>query len=388
MATLGHERVMKVCEKEWLQQQLLGWFRGAGRSLPWRTTYDPYHVWISEVMLQQTQMERGVAYFCRWIERFPDIEAVAVADQQEILKYWEGLGYYSRARNLHKTAQLLLENHGGIVPCEPEILRTLPGVGPYTAAAIASIACNLDIAVVDANVVRVYARLFDIEEPLKTGAGRKRLEGIARGMLPAGKARLYNQALMDFGALVCLPKSPRCDRCPVARSCRALAAGTVGQRPLPTRASAAIQVEMATGILGDGCGRLFIQQRLADDVWGGLWEFPGGRLKAGETPEEAVVREFREETGFAVQVCRAITTVRHSYTRYRVTLHCFGCRLVTGKTTPRLTAAQDYRWLPPQELHRHGFPAGHRKILEYLNESCPDLLDDPCAGGRRGNQEG
>ncbi len=225
--------------------------------------------------------------------------------------------------------------------------------------------------------MRVYARLFDIGTPLKTATTKKHMERLAKSLLPVGKARLFNQALMDFGGLVCLPRSPRCHACVLAERCRALQNDTVAIRPIPSRPATTIEVKMATGILAEG-GRLFIQQRMPDDVWGGLWEFPGGRLKSGETPEDAVVREYFEETGFRVRVCGSITTVIHSYTRYRVTLHCFGCQLLNGQTTPRLAAAQAYRWLAPDDLRQYGFPAGHRKILEFIAASCPELLYDPC----------
>lgn len=365
-----------------LQQLLLEWFRTADRRLPWRGSYDPYHVWLSEIMLQQTQMERGVLYFNRWLKRFPDIAAVAEAEEREILKYWEGLGYYARARNLHATAKILHERYGGIVPCDPRRLLELPGIGPYTAAAISSIACNVDIPVVDANVLRLYARLFDIDSPLKTGKTRKEIEALARKMLPAGQARIFNQALMDFGGLVCLPRSPTCSGCVLHHHCLSFQRGTVMYRPVVENGKETILIEMATGIL-ELEGKLFIQQRNTDDIWGGLWEFPGGRLEQDELPEDAVVREYLEETGFRVAVCRKITTVTHFYTRYKVILHCFACRLTGAgrRHKPQLTAARDYRWVLPEEIDQYAFPAGHRKLLEYIASVSPELLGDPCREG-------
>jgi len=361
-----------------IRRRLLAWFRRAQRDLPWRRAYDPYHVWISEIMLQQTQMERGVAYFQRWIARFPDLAAVAAATEQEILKYWEGLGYYARARNLHRAARLLMDRHDGQIPCDYMILQSLPGVGPYTAAAIASIACGQDIPVVDANVARILARLYDLEEPVKSGSCRRRIDTLAADLLVPGKARAFNQALMDFGGLICTPKNPDCDHCPLAEVCRARLRGTVADRPVPAGRRETVRIEMATAVLAHE-GRVFIQQRLADDIWGGLWEFPGGRMKAGERPEEAVIREYREETGFEVEICRRLTTVTHFYTRYKVVLHCFACRLVGSDTVARLEAAQDCRWVTADELSAHGFPAGHRKLLDHLAVVRPDFFLDPCA---------
>ena len=362
---------------EIIRRRLLAWFRRTQRDLPWRRTYDPYHVWISEIMLQQTQMDRGVAYFQRWISRFPDLAAVAAATEQEILKYWEGLGYYARARNLHRAARLLMDRFDGQIPCDYSMLQSLPGIGPYTAAAIASIACGQDIPVVDANVARILARLYDLEQPVKTGSCRQQIDALAAALLPPGKARIFNQALMDLGGLICTPKNPDCRQCPLTEVCRARLRGTVADRPVPAQRREIILITKATAILSHE-GRVFIQQRLADDIWGGLWEFPGGRLEDGESPEEAVVREYREETGFEVEICRRITTVTHFYTRYKVVLHCFACRLVGSNTEARLTAAQDCRWVTAGELADFGFPAGHRKLLDHLAVVRPDFFLDPC----------
>ena len=355
-----------------IARPLLLWFRRWARDLPWRKTYDPYHVWISEVILQQTQMDRGVVYFHRWIDRFPTVQAVAAADLQEILKYWEGLGYYARARNLHKTAQVIVREFAGHVPSSYQQLLTLPGVGPYTAAAIASVAGNEDVAVVDANVMRVYARLFNIDMPVKERQTQKSIAAMARELLPLGQARLYNQALMDLGGLVCLPKNSRCHICPLAHLCMAHRAGTVAKRPVVGPKKKIISVTKVAGIIRSG-EQIFIQQRQADAVWGGLWEFPGGVVQNGATEKE-VVRWIMAETGFTVQVIMPVTTVVHQYTHYRITLHCFLCRLLGGNHKPALLSAVDYRWICPDELARYAFPAGPRKILEYMQTAAPGLF--------------
>ena len=362
---------------EWagtIRDALSAWFEATARELPWRSTYAPYHVWLSEIMLQQTQMERGVRYFLRWIERFPDISAVAAANEREILKYWEGLGYYARARNLHKAAQIVVEEHGGRLPLDPNLLVRLPGIGPYTAAAIASIAGNVTIPVVDANVARVYARIFDIDRSVKTGEGRRVVEVLAKNMLPAGGARVYNQAVMEFGGMICLPRNPRCPACPLSGHCLARKRGTVDIRPLPEKRKGSIRIEMVTGLLLNG-DRFFIQQREFDDIWGGLWEFPGGRLEEGEGPAEAVSREFFEETRFLVDVGEKIATVQHGYMHYRVILHGYFCTMKSGTTTlePVLSAARDYRWVTFDELSQYGFPAGHRKVLEILRRRTREI---------------
>lgn len=361
-----------VVENNALVEPLLLWFRRTARDLPWRRTYDPYHVWISEIMLQQTQMDRGVVYFQRWIDRFPSVLAVAEADQQEILKYWEGLGYYARARNLHKAAKVIADELNGQVPCDYQKLLTLPGIGPYTAAAIASVAGNQDVAVVDANVTRVYARLFDIDMPVKESLTQKRIAVMAQDLLPLGKARLYNQALMDLGGLVCLPKNPRCEVCPVASLCKARQAGTTAQRPMIGPGKKIITVQKVAGIIR--CGpRIFIQQRSPEAVWGGLWEFPGGELQGG-APELEVVRHILVETGLAVRVIMPVTTVVHHYTRYKIVLHSFLCELFGQNTQAILRQAVDSRWIVPAELGQYAFPAGPRKILEHLITISPSLL--------------
>lgn len=355
-------------------QSLLLWFRQTGRDLPWRKTYDPYHVWISEIMLQQTQMDRGVIYFKRWIQRFPDVGAVARADLQEILKYWEGLGYYARARNLHRAAKLISSELAGQVPCDYQQLLTLPGIGPYTAAAIASVAGNQDVAVVDANVTRVYTRLFDIAQPVKEVPTKTRLAELARDLLPSGQARLYNQALMDLGGLVCLPKNPRCPMCPLVPFCKARQERTVGERPVLGKPDKTIAVEKVAAIIRHEKG-IFIQQRPMAAVWGGLWEFPGGEVEGGGGETE-VVRQVLRETGLVVRVVRPLVTVEHSYTRYRITLHSYLCDLVENSGEPALRSAVAWRWVAMDELRRYAFPAGPRKILEYVNNLSLDIFTD------------
>ncbi|MBU1565157.1 MAG: A/G-specific adenine glycosylase [Proteobacteria bacterium] len=363
------EEELSTVAKSDIVQPLLLWFLRTARDLPWRRTYDPYHVWISEIMLQQTQMDRGVVYFKRWIDRFPSVRAVAEADQQEILKYWEGLGYYARARNLHKAAKVIAGELGDQVPCDYKQLLTLPGVGPYTAAAIASVAGNHDVAVIDANVTRVYARLFDLDMPVKDSQTRKRIIDMAEYLLPHGRARHYNQALMDLGGLVCLPKNPRCLDCPLEYVCRARQAGTVAERPVIGPGKKIVTVNRVAGVIRHG-ERIFIQQRRPEAVWGGLWEFPGGELQNGAAEIE-VVRHILAETGLGVRVVSPITTVTHHYTRYKIILLAFCCELLGRNTQAVLRSAVDFRWAVSAELKHYAFPAGPRKILEHMKTTSP-----------------
>jgi len=346
-----------------LIENVLRWFAENGRDLPWRRTYDPYQVWISEVMLQQTQMERGVAYFERWMARLPDIASVAAAGEEEVLKLWEGLGYYSRARNIVKTARLLVLEHGGRLPVHHRTLLKLPGIGPYTAGAIMSLAFNAPYPIVDANIERLFARLFDIAVPVTECKGD--IWAKAAALVPVGRARFFNQALMELGALVCTPRNPACGRCPLRTLCAAYRLGVVDSRPVSGRTEKIASIITANGVLVKG-GRIFIQKRREQGVWASLWEFPGGRVEAGESPEEAVIREFFEETGFVVSDPQRIALLRHTYTRYRIALHCFFVDLPGAHRQPQLTAAQAYRWVQPEELGDFAFPAPHRRLIERL----------------------
>jgi A/G-specific adenine glycosylase len=342
---------------------LLDWFAASGRDLPWRRDYAPYAVLIAEIMLQQTRMDRAVEFFERWMRVFPRLEDVAGAHPDALLKAWEGLGYYSRVRNLRRAAQAILAEHGGRIPPDPDLLRALPGIGPYTAGAVASIAFNLPVPAVDANVERIFARVFDLDAPVKSPPAAAYIRHAAETLIPPGQARAFNQALMELGALVCV-RAPRCPACPLAPFCRARHLGIASQRPLPGRKLPSLLSIIATGVLIHQ-GRVFIQKRLDAGVWAGFWEFPGGRVEPGETPEEAIVREYREETEMEVRVTQPLGLVRHAYTRYRVLLHCFLCAPADpGAVIPVLHAATAFHWLDPDRLGLFTFPAGHRKLMD------------------------
>lgn len=356
-----------------LQNALLDWFAANQRRLPWRVNYTPYEVWISEVMLQQTQMERGVSYFNRWMQRFPDIATLAAASEEDVLRQWEGLGYYSRARHILTAARKIMAEHGGVFPSELEAIRGLPGVGPYTAGAVASIAFGEKLPCVDANVERVIARIFDVDSPVKQNPAAGIIHRWALRLVPEGRSREHNQAMMELGALVC-GKKPRCAGCPLARFCISLHLGITDQRPVPGKRATITPVNAVTGVLRCG-NRIFVQKRPPAGVWGNLWEFPGGRVEPDESPEQATVREFMEETGFAVRVAAQHGIIRHGYTTYRLTLHCFGLEFdsadapdsqITPPLPPVLSAATEARWVTPQELDALAMPAAHRKLADKL----------------------
>lgn len=252
---------------------LLAWYERHGRELPWRATRNPYHIWLSEVILQQTRVEQGWAYYLRFVERWPDVHALAAASEDEVLKAWQGLGYYSRARNLHAAAQQIVRDFGGEFPLTYEAIRTLRGVGDYTAAAIASMAFDLPCAVVDGNVYRVLARLFDLATPIDSSEGRKGFAALAQSLLDPRHAAAYNQAIMDFGAIQCTPQHPACTVCPLADRCLALAAGSVAERPVKQGRTRIRDRYFHYLHLTDGTHTL-LHRREGGDIWQGLYEFP------------------------------------------------------------------------------------------------------------------
>lgn len=346
-----------------IRSGLVRWYRRHQRDLPWRQTRDPYAIWVSEIMLQQTRVATAIGYYKRFMARLPTIESLAAAALDDVLKLWEGLGYYSRARNLHRAAREVVARFGGRLPASRDELLTLPGIGPYTAGAIASIAFDLDEPVLDGNVTRVLCRVFRIGADPKAAATRKTLWNLARGLIPRGRAGLVNQAVMDLGATVCTPREPACPRCPLRRWCLALEHGEQSQLPVKIRRKTIPQYDVPVAVIRKG-RRVLIAQRRPEGFLGGLWEFPGGKMEPGETLQECLVREVREELGIAVRVVRLLTTARHAYSHFRVTLHAFECRHESGR--PRAIECARWKWVGLDELDAHAFPKGSHKIMAAL----------------------
>ena len=333
---------------------LLIWYAENAREMPWRGIADPYAIWVSEIMLQQTQVATVRPYYVRWMSRFPDVKALAAADQQEVLSCWEGLGYYSRARNLHRAAQEVVDSYRGRLPNTAAGLRELPGIGPYTAGAIASLAFGLDEAVVDGNVARLLSRLFDLETPIDTSAGQKALWGYARTQLPEGRAADYNQGLMEFGSRVCRPRNPLCETCPLQAHCQAFAAGRQTERPVKRLKAKMPHYLVAAAVMRDA-DKLLITQRPAEGLLGGMWEYPGGKIEAGESLENCLRREILEELGVNVEVGRSLGVYKHAYSHFKVTLHAFECRLPAGQQLQKLAVAE-LAWVHLDQLS--GYPMG------------------------------
>lgn len=346
-----------------LRQQLLEWFWKNRRQLPWRQKPTPYRVWISEVMLQQTRVETVVPYFQRFVETFPDVYSLAKADVQRVLKLWEGLGYYSRARNLLEAAREIVSRFGGVLPRSYRELLKLKGIGPYTAAAIASIAFGEPVAVVDGNVIRVITRLFVIREDPRKSAIRRKIAALAQALLEPEIPGDWNQAMMELGATLCLPAAPDCENCPVRVFCRAKQEGNPRDFPMRASKKPLPFYEIAVGIIWKD-GKILIARRPENGLLGGLWEFPGGKREAGETLEECVQREVLEELNIVVEVGERFVTVDHAYSHFRIRLHAFRCRWLSGE--PECRGCTAFRWVEPGDLGNYPFPRANQKVIEQL----------------------
>ena len=317
-------------------------------------------------MLQQTRVETVIPYFENWMQRFPTINALACATLQEVLAVWEGLGYYGRARNLHRAAQIVMQENNGVLPGTIKQLRKIPGIGRYTAAAIASIAFGCDEATLDGNICRVMARYFNVSEEAHSTAGEQKLWRLAALHLPPGLAGEYNQALMDLGASLCTPKSPGCSQCPLEEGCHARALGIQEQRPvhLPRPAIPHLVVTAAV-ICRDSL--VLIACRPPHGLLGGLWEFPGGKQQDGEDLPTCLRREILEELGVEIEVGAHLGKYKHAYTHFRVTLYAFWCTLLAGE--PRPLQAADVRWVSPAELAQYPMGKIDRQISQSLLSS-------------------
>lgn len=349
-----------------ISQKLLPWYQQHQRSFPWRQNPDPYPVWVSEIMAQQTRLETVLPYYQRWMERFPNLPALAQASQHEVLNLWEGLGYYSRARNLHKAAKIIQQDFGGKLPEERKELEALPGIGRYTAGAIASIAFDKDEAVVDGNVKRVYARLFQVSEPVNTPAGEKIIWTLAETHLPKGQSGDYNQALMDLGATICLPRQPRCPECPLAADCLAAQNGLTAALPVKKQSPPAPHHTVTAAILHGEDHRVLIGQRPTDALLGGLWEFPGGKREQGEGLKSCLKREILEELQCKIKIGDKLGIFQHAYTHFKVTLHAYHCQMISTTIYPQYHQA--VRWVDISELGEYPMGKIDRMISQQLQD--------------------
>lgn len=346
-----------------ISEDLLGWYTQNARRLPWRGAGDPYAVWVSEMMLQQTRVETVIPYYARWMERFPNLRALAEASEQDVLLLWEGLGYYSRARNFLRAAQKVVRDYNGQIPQSAGELQRLPGIGKYTAGAIASIAFGQDEAALDGNIRRVLARLFDVQQPAKSPQGEKILWDLARQVIPPGRSGDFNQALMDLGTAICTPQEPRCLICPLLKHCQAAALGVQSERPVLEKPAPIPHYIVTAAIIRRG-EQLLITHRPTQGLLGGLWEFPGGKQEDGESLPECLVREIREELGVKIEVGEKLGVFRHAYTHFKVTLHAYFCTLSEGE--PRALHASELAWVTAFQLENYPMGKIDRQISVCL----------------------
>jgi A/G-specific adenine glycosylase len=349
--------------RPWLPRRLLTWFGRFRRELPWRHDRDPYRIWVSEVMLQQTQVATVIPYFERFVQTFPTVADLAAADEQDVLRLWEGLGYYRRARDLHRTARRLVTEHAGRFPDDPDELRGLPGLGRYTRNAILSQAFDRRLPILEANSQRVLSRLFGRAEDPRQGPARRWLWEAAEALLPARRVGEFNQALMELGALVCTPAAPHCDHCPLAARCAARRLGLQDRIPARTPPSETVAVQESAVVVRRGRSVLLVQ-RSETGRWAGLWEFPHGPLNPDEPHEDAAARLLTELTSLRARIGPELLTIRHGVTRFRITLVCFEAAYLSGVFRSRFY--REGRWVPPSQLGAYPISTPHRRLAGAL----------------------
>lgn len=348
-----------------LARSLLSWYARHQRDLPWRRTRDPYPIWVSEIMLQQTQVKTVIPYYTLWLSEFPSIAVLAAADLQKVLKVWQGLGYYSRARNLHQASQTIVEDFGGVFPQSFEDVIKLPGIGRTTAGGILSAAFNQRVPILDGNVKRVLARLMALEIPPEKALNTLWL--LSETLLDDKNPRDFNQALMDLGATVCTPKNPMCLLCPWREYCYGYLLGLQGELPMGVESSPIPHKMIGVAVIWNEEGLVLIDKRKPDGLLGGLWEFPGGKVEPGETVQACIQREIHEELGIEIEVRDRVITIDHAYSHFKVTLDVFNCGLIRG--VPSAIECDEVRWVTLEEIEHFPFPKANEKIIDAIKIS-------------------
>jgi A/G-specific adenine glycosylase len=347
-----------------IAKTLLEWYDRCRRRLPWRDHPDPYRVWISEIMLQQTQVDTVIPYYHRFLDRFPTVEALAAAPLDEVLKVWENLGYYARARNLHGAAQVIVEKFNGKIPDTREALIALPGIGDYTAGAILSMAFGRPIPAVDGNVRRVLSRLFAVRDPIDRPDTQYALRVLVASLIPEKAPGSFNQALMDLGATICTPKLPSCADCPLRRLCKARREGQQDLLPLSKKKPATPHERVTAAVIRNRQGQVLIVRRPERGLLASLWKFPGGILTKKEALAAGLTRTVQEELGIRIRVGEQMASIRHAYTHFRITLSAFRCSRLSGR--PRALACQDWRWASLEELKNFTFSKADRAVIPAI----------------------
>ena len=347
-----------------LRSGLLEWYGIQGRDLPWRRSRDPYAIWVSEIMLQQTQVKTVIPYYDRWLAQFPTLQTLASADQQQVLKLWQGLGYYARARNLHRAAQDIVSQHHGIFPTDLPTAVSLPGIGRTTAGGILSAAFDQPTPILDGNVKRVLARLVALSVP--TSKAIAQLWQLSIALLDPAHPRDFNQAWMDLGATVCLPRSPLCDRCPWQPHCCAYHQGIQTEIPMTETRAPIPRKMIGVAVIWNDAGQILIDRRKPNGLLGGLWEFPGGKVELGETIPACIQREIQEELGIEIEVGDRLIIIDHTYSHFHVTLNVHHCKHLSGE--PQAIECDEIRWVELADLDSYPFPKANLQIIEALRQ--------------------
>ncbi len=361
----AHNNLQRVppALRRWVAPRLLAWFDRAQRDLPWRHNRDPYRIWVSEVMLQQTQVATVIPYFERFLQTFPTLNDLAAAEEQAVLRAWEGLGYYRRARALHRAARQLVAEHAGQFPREPALLETLPGMGLYTRNAVLSQAFDLRLPILEANSQRVLIRFFGQADDPRRGPARRWLWQAAEDLLPAQRSGAFNQALMELGALICTPHAPQCAACPLAARCVARREGLQEQIPARSPAPAVVEVQEAALVVKRK-EQVLLVQRPEGGRWEGMWEFPHGPLQEGENQEQAADRLLQELTGLRARRGPELLTIRHGVTRFQITMVCFEATYRAGRF--RSSFYRQGIWIMPAELTAYPISSPQRRLAQTL----------------------
>ena len=352
-----------------LRQALPAWYTAHGRDLPWRLTHDPYCIWISEIMLQQTTVATVIPFFERFLTRFPTVHELAAADESEVLRYWEGLGYYSRARNIHRAARHVSLQWNGVFPEQVDELQKLPGIGRYTAGAIRSFAFNLPAPIVEANTLRLYCRLLGFDGDPRARAGQDTLWSFAEELVPDDHSGRFNQALMELGAVVCAPTNPNCPACPISFACQAFLTSRQSEIPQPAvRPEVTAVTELGVVLRRDD--RFLLYHRASGERWAGLWDFPrfaGDELTQFPQRQPAwIEHKLAQDLGLRVKVTELLLAIRHSVTRYRITLRSFLADYESGGIP---AAAGEYRWLTADEIDTYPLSVTGRKLAQRLPDA-------------------
>ena len=346
--------------------ELLDWYQKNGCNFPWKNSRDPYSIWLSEVMLQQTKISTVLPYYHKWISVFPHIRLVAETHIDNILKLWEGLGYYARARNFHKACQIVLEKHNGEIPKDPSEFLKLPGVGPYIAGAVMSIAFNLPIPAIDGNVVRVVSRLNSIN--ISYPKSKKQIDLFLLELIDHDRPGCFNQALMDLGRVICTPSNPSCNICPVKNHCRSFVNKTVNKYPIKVNKSPCPHYHLSVGLIWKD-SRILISKRNDSGLLGGLWEFPGGKIRPNENGADSIVRHAQEVLNISIYPVSRVKQIKHAYSHFSFTVEAYRCKFKGG--TPATLGCADFRWIYPYETHKFAFHRANHKLFDKIEGIVP-----------------